>query len=187
MRIISGAARGIPLLAGDEKAVRPTTDRIKETLFNLLGPMDDKVVVDLFAGSGALGLEALSRGATKVFFIEKNRRTCQVIEKNLAKVSKSLSHEFQAEVICADYQSLTSRLSHLKGQVDMILADPPYDDNSAMALDLLKDPELAEWGTGALLFLEHVSNMTLKPSEFSWKMIKRKDFKTTTLSFWTKK
>ena len=187
MRIIAGAARGIPLEAGDEVEVRPTTDRIKETLFNILGPLEGKTVVDLFAGSGALGLEALSRGASKVYFVERNRRTCDIIEKNLQKIKKNLEHDFEYEIICADFSAVIQRLSFLKGKIDLILADPPYDDRSALGVDMLSSEDFAEWGDGAVLMLEHVVNMTLKPRQFSWKMTKRKDYKLTTLSFWIKK
>ena len=85
MRIIGGRARGIRLEAGSQEAVRPTTDRVKETVFNILGDITGCVVVDFFAGSGSLGLEALSRGAKKVYFVEQDVRTCRIIKKIFRK------------------------------------------------------------------------------------------------------
>ena len=86
MRIISGTARGTKLYTLDGMNTRPTLDRIKEPLFNIINfDLEDAVVLDLFAGSGALGLEAISRGAKKAFFCEKKREAALVVEKNIEK------------------------------------------------------------------------------------------------------
>src|SRR5580765_1813214 len=86
VRIIAGEKRGHGIAAPRGKDTRPTSDRVRESTFSLIGPVDDAVVLDLFAGSGALGLEALSRGASSCTFVESSRDACKVIEANLAKL-----------------------------------------------------------------------------------------------------
>ena len=89
MRIISGHARRIQLQTPAGRDLRPTSDRVKETLFAMLEPLAELRVLDLFAGTGALGLEALSRGAADVVFVEHNSRHVRLIEENLAAVRKA--------------------------------------------------------------------------------------------------
>ncbi|MCM8535530.1 MAG: 16S rRNA (guanine(966)-N(2))-methyltransferase RsmD [Lentisphaeraceae bacterium] len=185
MRIIAGDARGIKLEAGPNEAVRPTTDRIKESVFNIIGEIDDCVVVDIFAGSGALGLEAFSRGAEEVYFIERDRVTCKVIEKNLKKVEKATGDKDFCKIIQTDYQTIPTRLSQV--QPDLVLADPPYDNNCVMAIDLLKNEALADWaGSECILCLEHLSN-TVLPTDTKWQIFRRKDFGQTAFTFWQQK
>src|SRR3954447_9829083 len=86
MRIIAGERKGHRIAAPKGETTRPTGDRVREAAFNLIGPVDDAAVLDLFAGSGAMGLEALSRGARRCVFVESDRAACRVIEANLAKL-----------------------------------------------------------------------------------------------------
>lgn len=121
MRIVAGSARGRRIEAPQGSDTRPTTDRVREAVFNALvsmGAVDGAVVVDLFAGSGALGLEALSRGADHVTFVDTDRRARQVIESNL----RTLGFEDRAAVVAAD------AIAHLRsaGATDLLLCDPPY-------------------------------------------------------------
>src|SRR6476646_11386884 len=83
MRIIAGSHRGHRIAAPAGRDTRPTSDRVRENAFNLIGPVDDADVLDLFAGSGAMGLEALSRGAATATFVESDRDACRVINTNL--------------------------------------------------------------------------------------------------------
>ena len=120
MRVIAGKARRLPLMAPDGEDTRPTTDRIKETLFNIL--QDDIPgcrFLDLFAGSGGIGIEALSRGAKEAVFVENDRRAWQCIEANLKKTRL----ETQAELIRGD---VIGALGRLREPFDIIFADPPY-------------------------------------------------------------
>src|SRR5919108_5991151 len=96
MRIIAGSRKGARIFAPKGLATRPTSDRAREAAFNLIGPVDDAAVLDLFAGSGALGLEALSRGAASATFVESDRDACRVINANLDKLG------LQATVLCQD-------------------------------------------------------------------------------------
>ena len=185
MRIIAGEARGIFLDAGNNPAVRPTTDRIKESLFNMLGDLSGQVVVDLFAGSGALGLEALSRGASEVYFVEQDRGSCKTIESNLKKVQKAMSSKAKVRVISTDALRADKRLAELTGKIDLILADPPYADFSILAVELLKSTSLRQWAEGATMALEHVPNVPMPPENCSWNLLKRKDYKQTVFTFWS--
>jgi 16S rRNA (guanine(966)-N(2))-methyltransferase RsmD len=141
MRIISGKARGHKLFA--PKLARPTMDRLKETLFNVLAPIiTDAEFLDIFCGSGGIGIEALSRGASSAVFIDESDDAIKTTHRNLEKTRLSSN----ARVIQADY---ASGLFQLKGQkFDIIFLDPPYgfsftDDvlNKIISYGLLLDCE----------------------------------------------
>ena len=122
MRVIAGSARSLRLKTLDGMETRPTTDRIKETLFNIIGPsVYDSVFLDLFSGSGGIGIEALSRGAREAFFVEKNPKAMACIRENL----KFTRLESRAVTITRD---VMDALYRLEGEVfDIIFMDPPYD------------------------------------------------------------
>ncbi len=124
MRITGGLARGIPLLVPKGDAVRPATDAMRQAVFSSLGSrVEGARFLDLFAGSGAYGLEALSRGATAGVFVEKNARTAESIRRNLAAVCKSLGRpQTGLQVVQADATQV------MPGEVpDLVFVDPPYD------------------------------------------------------------
>jgi 16S rRNA (guanine966-N2)-methyltransferase len=132
MRIIAGAWRGRPLVAPKGDATRPTADRVREALFSMLasrlGSFEDLSVADLFAGSGALGLEALSRGAASCIFVEQDKPALDALRTNIAKLSAKA--DIRAQSVLA--------LGHAVAPLDLILMDPPYDSNAgAVALDKL--------------------------------------------------
>jgi 16S rRNA (guanine966-N2)-methyltransferase len=122
MRIIAGKFRGRILKSVDDRSIRPTTDRAKQTIFDILTnrfDFDGLEVLDLFAGSGSLGLEAISRGAKNVTFIDNSRKSLDVIEKNIALL-KCESH-------CSVYQAdVFWYLKNMKRMYDIVFADPPY-------------------------------------------------------------
>jgi 16S rRNA (guanine966-N2)-methyltransferase len=121
VRVIAGTARGRRLNAPRGSLARPTTDRVKEALFSILqGRLRGAVVCDLYAGSGALGIEALSRGAARVTFIDSDRRAVDAIRANLDATGLDTHAEVQQGV-------LPSALAAVAGPVDLVLADPPYD------------------------------------------------------------
>lgn len=123
MRIIGGRFRGRPLLSVRGQKTRPTADRLRETLFNILGPrVREAAVLDLFAGTGALGLEALSRGAAFAAFVEIDRAALSVIQKNIDRCGLS---DRAATVRCNAAAHLTP-LTGLGRQFDLIFLDPPY-------------------------------------------------------------
>ncbi|MEG0806173.1 MAG: 16S rRNA (guanine(966)-N(2))-methyltransferase RsmD [Lachnospiraceae bacterium] len=122
MRIIAGTARSLPLKSPSGLDTRPTTDRIKETLFNILSPtICDTNFLDLFSGSGAIGLEAVSRGAKSATFIEKNKEAIACIRENIAFTG----FENQCRLIEGDVPTALNRMQGERGY-DYIFLDPPY-------------------------------------------------------------
>jgi 16S rRNA (guanine966-N2)-methyltransferase len=180
MRIIGGAARGIKLEAGDNPATRPTTDRLKETLFNIIGCLEGDVVADVFAGSGALGLEALSRGASKVYFIENDFKTMKVIQSNFEKVKKSMAGSCgEVEFLCQDWRQA---LSQIDKEIDVLISDPPYGEDSELARELIDSKELIKAGKENLfVVLEHLTRSQLGSD--TWKRLKIKHCNPTSFSF----
>jgi 16S rRNA (guanine966-N2)-methyltransferase len=122
MRVIAGSARRLKLVAPYGLDTRPTQDIIKETLFNIIqGDVPGSVFLDLCAGSGAIGIEALSRGAKKAYFVENGREACACIQKNLHTT------HFEEEAILLKQDAL-SALRHIhEKEVDIIYVDPPYE------------------------------------------------------------
>ncbi|MDP0499056.1 MAG: RsmD family RNA methyltransferase [Verrucomicrobiota bacterium JB022] len=124
MRITGGNARGIPLKVGTGEGLRPATDRMREAVFSSLGPrVEEARVLDLFAGSGAYGLEALSRGAAHCVWVERHRRTASLLRANVAAVARSLQKMVADIGVVAEADALHFDRA---GQVDLVFADPPY-------------------------------------------------------------
>ena len=123
VRVIAGKARSIPLKTPKGLETRPTTDRIKETLFNMIQPLiPDAQFLDLYAGSGGIAIEALSRGAAAAVLVERNSGTAEYIRDNLKKTRL----EAQAEVLTADAAAAIDRLAAQGREFDLIFMDPPY-------------------------------------------------------------
>jgi len=123
MRVIAGTARSLPLKTVDSLDTRPTTDRIKETLFNIIQhDLCDCSFLDLFAGSGGIGIEALSRGAREAVFVENNRKACDCVKDNL-KFTKLAD---KAQVYFTDALSALYKMEGRKA-FDIIFLDPPYE------------------------------------------------------------
>lgn len=126
MRIIGGKYKGRYLVNFKADHIRPTTDRVKESLFNILqGYIEGAQVLDLFAGTGNLGIEAISRGAEKVVFVEKNPKSLQLINENL----KALGVTEEYEVLKADVMKFLS--SSVQAEYDVIFIDPPFTEKMA--------------------------------------------------------
>jgi 16S rRNA (guanine966-N2)-methyltransferase len=121
MRVIAGSRRGTTLFAPRGRAVRPTSDRVREALFAILGPLDGDRVLDLFAGSGALGLEALSRGAARAVFVESNRAAGRAIEQNLDRL------RLRGTVVLQDAVKALQMEAQAGRRYDLVLVDPPYE------------------------------------------------------------
>jgi 16S rRNA (guanine966-N2)-methyltransferase len=121
MRIIAGSHKGHTIQAPRGRDTRPTSDRVRENVFNLVGPVDGAAVLDLYAGSGAMGLEALSRGAAKAVVVERDADAVRAIERNLDKLRLSATILRQDAVTAL----ATEAGSHRK--YDLVLVDPPYE------------------------------------------------------------
>lgn len=130
MRIISGKYKGQQLVSFQASHLRPTTDRVKESMFNILqSDIDGARVLDLFSGTGNLGLESLSRGAREVFFVEKNRKSLDLIERNIEKLKVTEPHR----IVVSDVISYIKKFND--EPFDVIFADPPFTE--AMAHDVM--------------------------------------------------
>ena len=128
MRIISGSMRGTKLFTLEGLNTRPTLDRIKEALFNILQfELQDAVVLDLFAGSGALSLEALSRGARKSILCDASSQAIQIIKKNVQKTKT----ENVTEILHMHYEKALEKLKLEKQKINIVFLDPPYDSDYA--------------------------------------------------------
>jgi len=157
MRVIAGTARSLPLKAPEGLETRPTIDRIKETLFNML-QMDvpGSVFLDLFSGSGGIGIEALSRGARKVYFVENAVKAISCIEQNLAFTKLGDRAVVLKQDVCSALGTLREK------QADIIFMDPPYDCGHERAvLSVLRNMDYVTEDT--LLIVEASLN-----TDFSW-------------------
>ena len=124
MRVIGGKMRGTNLDSPKDRRVRPTTDRIKESLFNIIAAdLYECRFLDLFSGSGGIGIEALSRGAEKAVFVDRDKKSVSVIRDNL----RATRLEERAQVMNCDIASAISKLGSLGEKFDIIFMDPPYN------------------------------------------------------------
>jgi 16S rRNA (guanine966-N2)-methyltransferase len=133
MRIIAGQRRGMKLLGPKTTETRPITDRVKESLFNVLqkyGPMKGKYVADLFCGTGSLGLEALSRGAQWATFMERSQRIITELKKNIEKAGFVQC----SEVVNGDAFNISTLINHKRRKYNFVFVDPPYADTENVML-----------------------------------------------------
>lgn len=133
MRVISGLARGTKLNSIDSTDTRPTLDRVKESLFNIIREkIQDSIILDLFAGSGAIGIECISRGAKKAYFCEKSHEAVKMIKQNLEKTR----FMDKSEVLEQDYKKSLKDFFKRNIKFNIIYVDPPYKAN--IAIDAVK-------------------------------------------------
>ena len=176
MRIIAGTARSLPLKTLVGLDTRPTTDRIKETLFNMLQhEVPGAYFLDLFAGSGQIGLEAVSRGAKEVIFADKDPRSLALTKQNLSSLG------ITAKTLRGDYKEVLKQLGGK--QFDVILNDPPYMSGVYEdALDLIKNYNLlADEG---IIVCEHEKSVDIQTTHFALADQKRYGIKM--VSYYTK-
>jgi 16S rRNA (guanine966-N2)-methyltransferase len=181
MRIISGKYKGRKLFSRDDLHIRPTTDRVKEYIFNILQDFpQDKTVIDIFSGSGNLGIEALSRGAIKTFFIDNSAASIEVLKKNLKNIRIS---ESDFEIILSDALNITQKISV---PFDLLLLDPPFIyPEIQRLLNILFDSSLTN--DKSMLVIEHeISNPIDQDSE-RYEIIKQKKIGRSLISFLIKK
>lgn len=175
MRIIAGTARSMPLKTLPGEETRPTTDRIKETLFNMIHfDLPGAYFLDLFAGSGGIGLEAVSRGAVKAVFADNSRKAAACIEENV----RFTKFTEQAEVLCMDAAAAVRSLSG-KYHFHVIFMDPPYGKGLELpVLDALKDSDIMDEDT--ILILETSLDTDLSACEMNgaFAVVREKRYKT---------
>lgn len=175
MRVIAGKARRLPLIAPEGKDTRPTTDRIKETLFNII--QDDvpgSMFLDLFSGSGAIGIEALSRGAKKAYLVEFGKEPLRCIQSNLAK-TRLLE---EAVVLPVEVTYAISKLEKTGQVFDIIYADPPYQKGfEAKIADLIGHSGICKEDT--LVIIESAIRTPVDyVDESIYDIVKIKEYKT---------
>ena len=180
MRVVSGIAGGIPLIA-PKTDLRPTMDRVKGAIFDSLGEaVVGARVLDLFAGSGSLGIEALSRGAVSAVLVEKDARAVEAIHFNLGKTRLQ-----GAQVYTLDIFSFLHKVA-TPGGYDFILADPPYAKAKGerdFGVELLSDPALAQaLAPGGLFVLEKLPGAPL-PTKTGWELLRERRYGATEVAY----
>lgn len=180
MHIIAGAAKGMPL-AVPRSGVRPTTDRIREAIFSSLGErVIGATVLDLFAGTGALGLEAASRGAASVTFVEQSRAALTSLQKNLETFRKNRDVPCELTIVRADAFAQLRKFAGAGEKYSLIFADPPYGNSAQLLLDDRELPGLL--ATGGMFVLESAKR-DAQSVPASWKLIRESVYGDTRVSF----
>ncbi len=183
MRVIAGAHRGRRLYGVGKLALRPTSDRVREALFSILGNrLTNSRFLDLYAGTGAVGIEAVSRGAAHVTSVESNRNALKLLRRNL-----DLCHI--GEEIAVLGQTIQQFLHHphqWNGPYDVVFADPPYAEASEL-LALLAEPKTEDWfALDSWLVVEHAAKTAFPMSLGCTKFLRRYRYGDTVLSLYSR-
>lgn len=190
MRVVAGSAGGVHLLCPKSGHVRPTMDQVRAAVFSSLAErVPDARVLDLFAGTGGLGIEALSRGAARATFVERDRRTVDCIRTNLERTR--LGGPGTAEVVCLDVFTFLTRASRNAGGgegYDLIFADPPYtgaDQPEDFSKRLVESVALADaLRPGGLFVLEKSPRHALPDLVANgWEIVRQKGYGKTEVTF----
>ncbi|ROQ92342.1 16S rRNA (guanine966-N2)-methyltransferase [Desulfosoma caldarium] len=181
MRIIAGRFRGRTLRRPKSHGVRPTADRVREALFSILGQrVRDSRVLDLFAGTGALGLEALSRGAACAVFVDQHREALAVLRSNVDRCGVTFP---EVEVLAVNVPVALSRLAAQKRRFDLIFMDPPYGLGWIPKILALLDAVAAP---DALIIAEHHEKDAVPDRVSLWHLVDRRRYGTVCLTFFAR-
>ncbi|MER2000209.1 MAG: 16S rRNA (guanine(966)-N(2))-methyltransferase RsmD [Lysinibacillus sp.] len=178
MRVVAGERKGMPLKALSGNTTRPTTDKVKESIFNMIGPFfDGGIAVDLFAGSGGLGIEALSRGVDKTIFVEKDRKAYAVLLENI----KKCRYDEHVETYCNDAVRAVKALAKRDIEIDVLFLDPPYHkiEYYNLAGQLVEQGKLSEH---AIIMCEHSKEVELPANYGSFKLVRQEEYGTIIIS-----
>lgn len=178
-RIIAGSARGTKLRTLKGDALRPTYDRVKETMFNVLGPMGGLHVLDLFAGTGSLGIEALSRGADWAVFVEKRRNAASLIRENLVKCRL----EDRSRIVIGHCDREIGALAASGDRFDLVILDPPYGKGLATAC-VSRLVEVGLVPDRGRIVVEHGREEAIELEGDDISMLDRRTIGSTTLSIY---
>lgn len=181
MRIIAGEYRGRIIKSPPNNKTRPTSDRLRETLFNILAPKIDEETrfLDLCAGTGAIGIEALSRGAGFVTFVDKSRRACGLIEENLDLLKIP---EENTEIICSPSEKFVAREQTQGWKI--VFYDPPYQNDYSMVFREIGEPDSKLLNDNGIFIAEHHAKNRLPDAIGEirrWRIVKQGE---TNLSFY---
>ena len=171
MRIIGGKARGTKLYTLEGLATRPTLDRVKEALFNIIQEeIYDSIFLDLFSGSGAIGLEAISRGAKKAILCDKSKEAINIIKKNIEKTHS----ENQVELCNADFEECLKRI---RETIDIIYIDPPYNtDYIQKALKIMQNSEFITEETTIILETDDEKRVLEQIKDLKFEIIDKRKY-----------
>lgn len=151
VRVVAGTAGGLRLKTNDSVETRPTLDRVKEAMFSMISPyLASATVLDLFAGNGGLGIEALSRGAKRAVFNDQSKLCCSIIRENLRHTHLAE----RSEVITMDYRKALEELMRRKERYTIVLLDPPYG-KGLLAASCLELSQRKLIGPGGIVLAEH--------------------------------
>lgn len=180
MRIISGTAKGRRLFTPKSQAIRPASDKVKGAIFNILGDISGTYVLDLFAGTGSVGLEAASRGAASVSLVDDGRESLGLLKKNIEQTQL----QNNCQIIRGHIPTVLSKIKKPIPQFDLIFVDPPYDKNLIFpALDSLLFNKLIDDET--LVIIEHSPRE--KPEHPKLSLVDERKYGQTLISFLKKK
>ncbi len=180
MRIIGGRSKGLTLRAPKGLHLRPTADRVRESVFNILVSVKGRSFLDLYAGSGGMGLEAVSRGAARVVLVEKNRFCVDAIRRNIARVGPGVP----CEVIGTSVEQGVRRLRLRGERFDIVFADPPYEKGDVeKTLSLLRrEPMLAD--ASSVFILQHSARERPGGEQAPFVLMRRNRYGDTEVSFY---
>ncbi len=180
MRITSGEHKGRRISAGNKSKIRPTSDRVKESIFNILrGEIEGKRVLDIFAGAGSLGIEALSQGAESVTFVDSSPQSIKILKRNL----ENLNLQSQAVILRLDG---LKALNRLEPGFHIIFTDPPYlKDYAQKIIDSMAKSSVLE--IGGILVLEHHKKEGFISPEDKLLLLKERKFGDTVISIFLKR
>ncbi|HHY74504.1 MAG TPA: 16S rRNA (guanine(966)-N(2))-methyltransferase RsmD [Bacillus bacterium] len=176
MRVIAGKCKGRPLKAVPGMETRPTTDKIKESIFNIIGPyFDGGIGLDLFGGSGGLGIEALSRGLDKVIFVDRNRKAVEIIKQNI----EFCSFREQSEVFCNDATRALSAIKKRDLKFSYIFLDPPYKVKELEnIISVIAEANLLT--ADGIVIAEHGADIALSIAIGTLQLVRREIYGSTT-------
>ena len=180
MRVVAGERKGMPLKAIDGTTTRPTTDKVKESIFSMIGPFfNGGIVVDLFAGSGGLGIEALSRGADRAIFVEKDNRAYGVLKENI----KKCRYEDVSELYRNDATRAVKALVKRDIVIDLLFLDPPYHKVEYYNLvQTLVDAE--KLSKDAIILCEHAKEVSLPENYGPFQLVRQETYSSTIISIY---
>ena len=180
MRVIAGSAKGFPLKGPDRKLTRPATDLVRGATFSILEGLaaDWALVLDLYSGTGAMGIEALSRGAGWVDFVDRQRRCCDIIKDNLSKTRLAEN----AHVYCCEVEKA---IGFLDKEYDIVIMDPPYR-NQEIGTIITKVANSKLVGTETIVVVTHSPHLTLEASYPPLSLIKERRHGDSCIAFYHK-
>jgi 16S rRNA (guanine(966)-N(2))-methyltransferase RsmD len=172
LRVIAGDSRGKRLFSPDDRNIRPTSDKVKGAIFNMIGAyVEDAIVADLFSGGGGLGIEALSRGARRCYFCDNAAKARALIAKNLAHCGMT----DRAELLYCDFNAALTRI---RDKADIVFLDPPYDrDRHENCLAAMASAACV--AEGGIAVFEHGADVFFSDTVFGFTKIKEKRYGST--------